>query len=515
VASKTPFFTEALSALKSDTFFFAILSSAWLFLTLSFFPFHSLVYFDEQDYILSAQNIRQEGMNAICNSREDGKCEFTVSPNGIGMSTIYSLVYSPDFDRFSAKIAVLNSIFSIFNALWMYVLANKLFRNKAISRASSTLLLFFPYNMMYSTTAMPETASIPFFIFVCYFFLSAVTAASYTVMQYSLFSLLVSQAILSTLRMEYVALFLLVFIGIGIKVISYGGNASKLMKLHSTSFGVKDILLLACAIVLVILTIDYVLFYAAQSIGFSGQGAHPEFHFHLFNGSYFLYYFSGLGLSIASFFFVMYWIQLPSLMHPKRKFLQVIPCTYVCILVGYVLMYSFYNFPHEYRFLMTTSPLYTLFSAAGLVYTFQRLKIISRYPLLPIIVIIPLCILFVFSAVETKQILIARNGENAHFLLFLQNDKIGELSNQGAVFFLRGSQLGQVAHLKNYLNDFFDAQAKVQNGRSIYYIDSPFETIEKSEFNNPDKYTKETIFIDPMLNFGVYKISQPPLPFPT
>src|SRR3989339_257149 len=512
---RTGLFSEIGTTLRENKLFFILLTGVFIIIPLQNSPFNPLVHFDEHNYILSAQNIIENGAHSICAVDIDGQCQkFNIAPHGLGVGSIYALLYDYRFDIFYKKVAILNLFLYLLNAVFMFIISNRLYSNKTVSMASSILILLMPFNIIYATTAMPATISNTLFLISIYCFLQLTkfrknenisTSILNNVFGLSLFCAL---AILSTIRLEYCALlqaFLLTILCSDEFLFRWDSSEqNKILDLSKKKFLQT---FQYTAILLIVATIYcYADFYNNMKAHSVEIGKFSPYYLHW---GYVIHYFKNIGFWLLSIIFITYLIRLIIKVIKEGKFKEeLFRVILFSVFFSFLTLYSFYNFQDCYRFIIPITSIYVLFSLGGLFFVlFALIKDEQRALNVMLLCVIGIGILFVSDGIKWKEQIIIKETNNRKFLNLIQEDNLDKLTEQydGEVFyFFRAPYLGQVTRIHNYLDDLSLSVENLKAGANLFYLESPFERINSSPFNNPEEFNvyKE----GELYGYGIYRI---------
>lgn len=491
---KIKFFSKFFKVIFENKFFFLILFVLFISLIIKEYPFKTQVYFDEHNYLLGAQNFFELGKPFLCNARIDNTCILSdVPPHGLGVTSIYSIFYSYDFDLLYLKVNIFNILLCILSSVLVFMIAQKLFDDKNVARISAFLILFLPYNFIYSTSVMPANLCKFFLIlFVNLFFIFLKDKKD--LRKYLVTSILISLVLLSSFRIEYAALLTVI-------LIYFCYLYFKQKKFFYFSDASKSLLMMFLIFVLFV-SYSYSVFYFDLKIIKNDSSIGQEF----FNFSYFEYFIMNplmiLCTSSFIFYLIFFFIQddKNSLKHRFHIFLMLL---FLCT----VLFYSFYNFPYEYRYLIPISFVYVLFASAGFM---KIINFIFKKQVFRSILVSTLMVILLFmsmnEAVKIKEN--ESNKEAEYFLKMIDKDNLRELGilNENSLFlFGISSYLAQISRLENYAYDL-NLNLRSINNYIFYYIDTPFRRFEETEFNDPERYDYKLITTDPKSGFSIYQI---------
>ena len=492
-------FTEIGKTLKENKAFFFILALIFIIIPLRNAAFSPLVYFDEYNYILSAQNIIENGTNSICTINSDGQCQnFNLAPHGLGMNAIYAIFYDYKFDIFYRKIALFNLFLYLLNAILVFIIAGRLFSHKTISRTASFLILVMPFNIIYATTAMPATISNTLFLISMYCFLRLTTfhklrQGSKGILNNNYgMSLFYSLAILSTIRVEYCILlqaFLLMLLCSNELLFPEKDCSSE--KTLSCS---KKIILHILQYVIMSGTVAIIYCYANLYIQMKSRTiGGGEFGLGFLNGSYVLHYFMNISFWLLSLPFTIHLIRLMIAVFKENMLKeQISRVTFFGVFFVFLKLYSFYSFPNTYRFIVPITSIYVLMTSLEIHVLIKALFKNDRLIWdMTILCLLGLGIFFVNDAVKWKKQLVLGQKKNQQFITLIKDnnlDKITQRQRREQFYFFRAPYLGQVTRMNNYLDDFFLAVKMLKEGANLFYLEGPFESINESPFNKPEKF---------------------------
>ena len=136
-----------------NKWFFAVTFVVTIGVVLMMTPFTALVYYDEPQYVVSAQNLIEKGNSLICAKRNEFGCQaYYLTPTGIGIFPIYSFFYSQDYHLFSFKISVFNILMHLFGSVILFSIGRELFKKKLISYICAIFVLFAPFSLIHSSS---------------------------------------------------------------------------------------------------------------------------------------------------------------------------------------------------------------------------------------------------------------------------------------------------------------------------------------------------------------------------
>lgn len=470
---KTGFLKEFFKNIKENKIFFIIILLLSI-IPLSVMPFESMEYYDEQNYILEGQNIVEEGRNSICNTRINGKCiEFNISPHGLGVSSIYSLLYDKDFKTMNQKIGILMQVFHMINGIIIFMIAGNLFKNKTIAKTCSILLVVFPLNIVQANNVMPAIITSTFFLIWLYY-LEKINIMGPNIgtnqKRYGITSILAS-ILLSSLRIEY----------------------SVMMVFTVAFFFIKNPRLMAKTI----LYISLFFIGLANSIFYFHQklmtGLDPKFDTKFLNLTYLGYYLSELPLILISISFIIFLII--KLKNTKNNIKYWIMAA---IFIFFILLYSFYNFPDTTRFIIPISTIYILFGCSGL-YFISKLITGKHTDTLFIILIILCSGFFINDGIRLK---IEDVDKASGYGEFLETIDMHEDKN---IYYFTGSYLGQTTRIKNYINKKEQAENILNQKRRLIFMENSFTTIDETEFSE-EKYDIKLLHTSKIMKHRIFEI---------
>lgn len=496
---KIGFYREIASVARENRLFFFVLLLAGAIASLSAIPFQPLVYYDEQAYLIEAKNLAEHGTNSICNIEKDGECiHYSIAPHGLGASSIYSLLYTSDFGSFYLKIAIFSLVFYLLNSVIIFALARKLSLSENAARISAILVLAFPYSIIFSTNAMPAILPNTFFLISAYSFVSWLKNKNKEIEVQFALSLTAALLILVSIRMEYAALLALAPIYGSLRLYRYRAypkkNSDKL-----TVLAIATIILAICA---------HFAFYAKQKLFSPVKWIYPKIGPDYFNISYFQYYISGWAFILLTFFFVYFLIAFTVNARNLRKNNSIAMIIFVIIFSGYLAFYSFYNFPSVFRFIIPISSIYIIFASAGMDSMLSRFIVNPKYvKLIAIAIVVIMASGFLKEAHDKKVEMMLENEPNAHFIEIIGEDvlKANKIENDTYLYF-PPSYLGEITGIKSFTNDVPYAVSRLEEGRKLIYVNSPFESFDASYFNNADMFAHRLVFNDTRHNFNYYEV---------
>ncbi|HOI19015.1 MAG TPA: hypothetical protein PLX15_04095 [Candidatus Woesearchaeota archaeon] len=136
-----------------NKWFFAVTFVVTIGVVLMMTPFTALVYYDEPQYVVSAQNLIEKGNSLICAKRNEFGCQaYYLTPTGIGIFPMYSFFYSQDYNLFSFKISVFNILMHLFGSVILFSIGRELFKKKLISYICAIFALFAPFSLIHSSS---------------------------------------------------------------------------------------------------------------------------------------------------------------------------------------------------------------------------------------------------------------------------------------------------------------------------------------------------------------------------
>ncbi|MBN2422232.1 hypothetical protein JXB41_03310 [Candidatus Woesearchaeota archaeon] len=473
-----------------------------VFISLKCFPFNPVVYFDEQTYLLSSQNLIENKVNAICNTHDEGSClQYSVPAHGIGIFTLYSFFYDYDFERFYVTASIFVLVMYVMNAILVFCLASLLFSGKIIKWISFILSVFYPYNLIYSTNIMPATLTNTFLIISLIALVLLIRFKYDNLYLYLL--LVVSLMLVSSFRVEYCLILSLALIYIFFKF-KNKKTIDRILNSH-----VKTIALLTMFSGIILLYL-YFLFYIKQKL-FSGGGAY--FGLTYLNMTYMIFFMKN---PVFIFLTTCFFISVLGIFLNKEEDKQNIKLKFLIlgIFLFYIILYTFYNHPDVFRFIIPVSSIYLIFSSAGM-YSLFRLFIKNK-KIVYIALIISLSLIsvcFVNSSFKEKQVLLTQTKYHKYFLDLISGEKLDALLpgyNGDSYLFFKASYLGQIKRIKNFFYDYSLAIEKLKSGKKIYYINTVFESVENSFFNNTKKFDYELVYKEPNYNYRIYEIKLKP-----
>lgn len=506
-------FTEIGTTLRENKLFFFFIILVFGIIPLCNSPFNPLVYFDEHNYILSAQNIIENGVNAICAVDSDGQCQkFNIAPHGLGVGAVYAMLYNSNFEVFYRKIALFNLFLYLLNAIFMFIIASRVFSNKTVSKGASVLVLLIPFNMIYATTAMPATISNTFFLISIYCFIrltkfrmSGQGGKDILNNNYWI-TLFCALAILSIIRLEYCLLFqafLLMLLCSNEFLFKKDDFASKKTP-YFTKAKILQLFQYFSMLSVAVIIYSFANLYIKMKAFTLGGG---EFGLGNFNGSYVSHYFMNVGFWFLSILFVCHFIR--HMVAAFNSHAEILRVTLFSVFIVFLTIYSFYSFESIYRFLIPITSIYLLMASFGMYVILKALvKDERRVWGLTFLCLIVLGILFIKDGVLWKTHMILREKHNEKFVTMIESDNLNKFARKyegSSFFYFQAPYLGQMTRLYNYSDNYSLAIEKLKEGANLFYIDSPFQQLKTSPFNNPTKFIvyKEN---DGCV-FGIYKIS--------
>lgn len=460
-------------------------------------PFTPLDYFDEHNYLLSSQNIIENGVNSICAVDEGGQCQnFNIPPHGLGVSSIYALLYDYDFEMFYKKIAIFNLLLYLFNAVFIFIIVARIFSNRNVSRVAAFLTLVMPFNMIYATTVMPATISNTFFLVSMYCLVrlmesrregdapEVVTKGSFSV------PLFCALAILSTIRIEYCIVFT-VFIVMMVPVEKFLFGEGDCLLGKALCFSRERIFQILRSVMMTgvaVMVYCYANFYLrVKSLNGGAVG------FEYVNWSYVAYYFKNAAFWGLSGFFVFYIFRMMGEIFKNDEMIKsrAVKIVLFGVFFFYVALYSFYNFQSTYRFIIPVTSIYVLFSSAGLYTGLKALIKDERWvSYVLILCLVGISVFFVKDGMAWKRELIVRQ-HNQEFIELISGERLKDIVDQyggESHYFFRAPYLGQVTRMRNYLDDYEWAVRKLREGNNLFYLAGPFERIFETPLNNPNEF---------------------------
>jgi len=125
------------------------------------------------------------------------------------------------------------------------------------------------------------------------------------------------------------------------------------------------------------------------------------------------------------------------------------------------------------------------------------------------LVVVILSIFFVKFAFKEKSRLINISDRDAHFIKIIEKENlesIPDLTLNNTFYYFMASYLGRITGIKNYLNHDSYAVKQLETGKNLYYINTVFQDVSHSYFNNPEKFNYKIVFNDTKYNFNIYQI---------
>ncbi|MCK5581136.1 MAG: hypothetical protein KAJ18_07665 [Candidatus Omnitrophica bacterium] len=496
-------FRKTLTAFKENKFFFIILTALFAIIAFRCFAFAPLTYFDEHNYLIEAQNIREHNINSLCNTNDNGQCqEYSIAPHGLGLSSIYALFYSYDFKQFYKQISFFTLFLYLLNSIFIFIVATCLFSNKNIAKASSLFILAMPYNIIYATNAMPPTLcnTLILIIMYCLSMLFDKTARQENQngkrggrLPHCILTMLYTAILLSSIRVEY-SILLTVFI-VFLAVVGL-----KKFSLKKIPFLTKYML----TVPLIALSYSYSCYYIQNK-----SHAGSQLGLQYFNFSYITLYFLNIGLCTMSLFFILYLIVFLKKLFKKEETEDVaLKISLISIFFLFIILYSFYNYRSIHRYIIPVTSIFILFSTAGLNLLLKEfLKKRNRAWFLLIVLL--LCILITPKAFTLKNHLIEENTYIASFIDILNESNLNRITKNypnDSYYIFQASYLGQTNRINNYLGDYNLATKKLEAGDNLFYIESPFGNIGDSDFGDTTKFKHTLLEKDSSGRYGIYKI---------
>jgi hypothetical protein len=500
---KTNLLTHIYKALRKNKLFFVALTALALIVSLKCFPFKALVYYDEQNYLIQAQNIMEHSVNSLCITNDNGTCIiYSLAPHGIGLSSIYSLLYDYDYDTLYRKISIFNLFLYILNAFIIFVVADRIFMDRNVSRLASALVLLVPYNIIQATNVMPETMSNTFLLISAYALIGVYDRTRDLRSRKNLvLLLLVSLVLLSSLRVEYSIVLSLAL------VVLFFHLARNFRRWYKSFDWFDKITWMFMLLVMLVIYSYFILYARAKSSGGSKLGLGFA------NSTYVKYYLSSiwfvvLSICFASFLVYFLWEQFTT---ARKQDLNKVKAIVMALFLASIAFYSIYNYPYSYRFLIPLTSLYLLFSAAGLK---LLLKNVSQKKIMVTLIfaalLVPLAVGFTRDAFTVKS-----STVHSTYCMGRSIETIGDAnraiaakgSSGNPYYYFVPSYLGQIDRIQSYSNNYDHSVNKLASGYDLYYVNSFFEDISKSAFNNPEKFTSTIVFNDSQCGYNVYCIS--------
>ena len=491
-------FKEISRVLKENKLFFFLLILVFTIIPLCNAAFNPLVYFDEHNYILSAQNIVENGIGSICTTDNNGQCQqFTIAPHGMGVAAIYAILYNYDFDVFYRKIALLNLFLYLLNSVLAFIIAGHIFSYKTISKTTSILILLMPFNIIYATAAMPATISNTFILISIYCFIHLIEFEKRPVLEKDILnnkywiSLLFALTILLTFRVEYFILFqasLFILLCSNTFMLPENNNRAE-KKLFYSKGKILQMIHSGVILGIVAMVYFYVDLYRQVKTPSLDVG---KFGLNYLNGNYIAHYFMNGSFWFLSILFVIHFIHLSTeVLKNGLLSKRISEVTLFCVFIVFLTLYSFYSFQSLHRYLIPITSIYALMSSATMYFQLEsRIKNTRRIWSIICLFLIVLGIFFVKDGVKWKNKIII-NQKNKEFIDLIQADNLNKLTHQykeESFYFFRAPYLGQVTRTHNYLDDFPLAVKKLKAGAHLFYLESPFEQINSSPFNNPEEF---------------------------
>lgn len=494
-------------AIKESKIFFSILLSLAAVVALCCFPARPLVYFDEHNYLIQAQNIFEHNINSLCNVNVGGECEsFGIAPHGMGLSAIYALFYDHDFNIFYWKLIAFNLFLYLLNPLLIFLISARMFADSNIAKVASVLVLAAPYNLIYATNVMPATLMSTLFLMSLFAYTICMEDHEET-RTLAFWAVLCALMLMSSIRIEYVVILTTWLLSdITRKAFQYLRGDMDLGK-TTVPTGVMMLWIMKGIGIGAAVSLVYAHAFLYTTLKYSSTEARIGLSF--FNLSYLKYFFSDFGFWLLNIGVVGYVIfSVMKKQKPASAAMMRAAMTVLGLFVVFLILYSFFSFKYVYRVVIPITSIYLIFVSLGL----GRINgLLQKYiPFFPLIIVIIVGLSFILHAFKDKQMIIRQNIANADFLHMLDSGIIAKISSlyPGENYhFFRAPYLGQIDRIDNYLDDDRLASQKLNAGYNLFYLETPFEKIDRSPFADEQEYSRTLLFKDLRYRFNVYKIS--------
>ena len=402
---------------------------------LSCFPFQSLQFFDEHTFLAGAQSIIERNSTSLCNLNISGKClESGYFPHGLGGAAIYALLYSTSSKVFLVKITIFNFLCYLANSLLIFKVTKSLFNSKETSLMASALYLAMPFHIIYATSLMPETFG------VCLFLLGTWALLKCSLEGMTLYVCLI--CMLASIRAEYITLLILVLFFMPKRLE---------IKIGSTLSVLAGIITLG-------ITTYYLNQYQAYKLS-----ENLSFSFSNFNLSYLWYFFKSIPQAIILLLGVILFLIRKT--HSKETII------FLSSSFLLTLMYSFFSFQEDYRFMLIASVLYVIGISRSLISLDFKFK-----KSLLIILLLSLA----GHAFFFKRDILNSQKSNSDLIALIQEFP---LPTNGFIIYPMG-YLSSLYQRKNFSVDTSKVHELRKNGFDVYYLDNPFMTIEQFREGN-------------------------------
>ncbi|MEW5895025.1 MAG: hypothetical protein AB1650_04635 [Candidatus Omnitrophota bacterium] len=503
---KIGLFFKLFKTVKENLFFFIILFVAAAAIALRCFPSEPLIYYDEHNYLLHAQNIVEHNANALCNAAADGRCaSFGIAPHGLGLSSVQALFYDYDFHDFYRKLSFLNLLFYLLNSLLIFIIAVCLFPDKNIARISSVLILAVPYNMIYATNVMPATMMNTLLLAAVFGFIRLVESRESGFSVSAFGALICTLILMASIRIEYILLLTFLLMATVWRAVQCLKNGCFKIRLDRKAI-IRRMTQTASLGAAVFLIYSYAFFYKAMKYASSEARVGLD---HL-NFSYIQYYFSNPGFWILSMGFFAYLIYfLRSLFKRGELPEKTIKAFLFLLFFFFIGFYSFFSFAAVYRFTVPATSIYVLFATAGMVLLLKFLKNKTALNAASVIIVLAVCVFLVADAFKEKRRLVKWNRHNAEFLDIIQQDNLDDISKEFKgenYYYFKAPYLGQISRLGNYSDDYHRAVEKLISGSNLFYLENPFERISGSLFKDKKFFSHQLVYKEPRSGYRIYKI---------
>lgn len=445
--------------------------------SMSNMPLKTLVHFDEENFLLQTRNTVLHGENALCYQKINNECvDYFIPPHGIGASSFYSFFFIDDFIILKFIVAVFNSIFLVLAAILLFFTVSTLFpKDKVVKYILPIILVFLPYNNIFSTSLLSPSISLFFISLAIYVYVNLKSEngcdSSNCLINYSI--ILLSCIVAASFRVELILFLILILIHALF-------NIKKVSKFEKS---IDNQLLVLVLLILIIISGLYSILYFNQKIV---NGNESSFGTQYLNTTYLSYNISSPILILITFFAGITLFRRVLIIIKTRKisFLTEFEALMIFIYLFYIILYSFYNYTNVYRFLIPISGVFLLLAAESLVYVSSYIRKNSRS-----FWIILFCIFIISTSVmnsySLKSKIYEHNKYALDFVEFIRPSNLYNIEgveNVSSVFVFLGEYLGDFVNLENYVSPKVHWQSYDNPEIKFYFVDSPFLTYENSHF---------------------------------
>jgi hypothetical protein len=229
----------------------------------------------------------------------------------------------------------------------------------------------------------------------------------------------------------------------------------------------------------------------------------PEINVSNFNFSYPNFGNNTVMFLLVNFFYLLIFLFFSSLLFPKISkqqkdffnnsvggFFNSLDMLFFSVIsyIFMVIFYSFYSFAGVFRFIVPLTPLLlialvlVLKSFSSLISIKMSLNI-RKYSIISLLFVLLLSVGFVsidsYEYLNYEKYVCKDCGD---LLRFITPEYVyGDLNiSSNSILLFKAGYLGEIIGLNNYLDSYYRAQYFLGQNREMYYVDSPFETIDNS-----------------------------------